>query len=304
MKQSALAVTVLSSVMLLGSHQQATSPATAPEHSGVIVFASDRDGDFELYRINPDGSDLKQLTDNQFNDSSPAWSPDGRQIAFSSDRNGGPAVFVMNHDGTSVKKIAANATPEVCRITWSPDGQRLAFDANVAGRLGIWCVAVDGSGAKRLIDQAMWPDWSPDGKTIVFNRGQLPQLWVMNADGSNPRMLLKDAGDMLPDLWAVWSPDGARILFTAVTGAARDDVGKQQMTYEVRTVSADGDDVRPVTKLNGMALCWSPDAKKIVVKEGSKKAPDLHIMTIGNEESTPLAVAKGSNVFADWTSRE
>ena len=269
----------------------------------MIVFASDRDGDSELYRINPDGSGLTQLTENEFDDTSPAWSPDGTRIAFVSDRDGEPGVYAMDADGTDVVRIAEGGGAEASRITWSPDGKRIAFDATIGSDLDIWVCNIDGSDLKKIAKDAMWPAWSPDGKTIAFNRGQLPQLGVMDSDGGNQRMLLKDPGDMFPDLGPIWSPDGKRILYTAVTGVARDDAGKQEMTYEIRSVSSAGDDVRPIMKLNGMALCWSPDGKKILLTKMSGEEIDLHILTIGEEQSSPLAAGKGKEIFASWTAR-
>jgi hypothetical protein len=74
-------IALLMSAGCFAGEQQATAPATAPapapSGAGVIVFSSDRDGDYELYRINPDGSGLAQLTDNALKDTAPAWSPDG-----------------------------------------------------------------------------------------------------------------------------------------------------------------------------------------------------------------------------------
>jgi Tol biopolymer transport system component len=208
----------------------------------------------------------------------------------------------MNADGTNVVRIAESGTDKGGRIAWSPDGQRIAFNLKVDRRLDIYVCNVDGSGRKRIAQDAMWPAWSPDGKTIAFNRGQLPQLWVMDADGGNPRMLLKDPGDAFPDLAPIWSPDGQRILYTAVTGVAHDDAGNREMTYEVRSVSAAGDDVRAITKLNGMALCWSPGGKKVLLTKMSGEEIDLHILTIGEEQSTPLAAGKGKETFASWAS--
>ena len=65
-----------------------------------IAFHSGRDRDWEIFVMNPDGSEVRQLTDNDGWDWSPAWSPDGKHIAFSSDRDGDREIFVMNADGT------------------------------------------------------------------------------------------------------------------------------------------------------------------------------------------------------------
>jgi hypothetical protein len=82
-----------------------------------------------------------------------------------------------------------------------------------------------------------------------------------------------------------------------------DDAGNRKMTYEVRSVSAAGDDVRAIaiTKLNGMALCWSPDGKKVLLTKMSGEDIDLHILTIGEAQSSPLAAGKGKENFASWT---
>ena len=66
---------------------------------------SQRDGNWEVYVINLDGSGLKQLTNNPANDGLPTWSPDGQHIAFASDRGGDWAIWVMQPDGTSQRRL-------------------------------------------------------------------------------------------------------------------------------------------------------------------------------------------------------
>ena len=72
------------------------------EPRGLIAFTSDRDGDWEIFEMNADGTEVRQLTDNNDGNFSPAWSPDGKRIAFTSDRYGDWEVFVMNADGSDV----------------------------------------------------------------------------------------------------------------------------------------------------------------------------------------------------------
>ena len=67
-----------------------------------IAFTSDRNGDYEIFVMNADGTDVRQLTNNYgTNDWCPSWSPDGGRIAFGSGRDGGSKIFVMNADGTN-----------------------------------------------------------------------------------------------------------------------------------------------------------------------------------------------------------
>ncbi len=72
------------------------------ESGDLIAFNSDRDGDWEIFVMNPDGTEVRQLTDNDDRDWLPAWSPDGKRIAFASGRDGDWEIFVMNADGTDV----------------------------------------------------------------------------------------------------------------------------------------------------------------------------------------------------------
>lgn len=79
---------------------------TAPAAYGNrIAFMSDRDGDWELYAVNADGSDLQQLTENSVHDGLPTWSPDGEAIAFVSDQGGRWAIWAISPDGSNRRKL-------------------------------------------------------------------------------------------------------------------------------------------------------------------------------------------------------
>ena len=75
--------------------------AVLSPHGNRIAFTSNRDGDYEIFVMDLDGTNLQQLTDNDDFDSSPAWSPDGSRITFMSDRNGDYEIFIMDADGTN-----------------------------------------------------------------------------------------------------------------------------------------------------------------------------------------------------------
>jgi eukaryotic-like serine/threonine-protein kinase len=98
---------------LLADDASAASPAGSPNGQSV-AFMSQRDGNWEVYRVNLDGTGLTRLTNNGANDGLPVWSPDGKSIAFVSNRDGGWAVWAMNADGSNQRRLFS--------LPGSPDG--------------------------------------------------------------------------------------------------------------------------------------------------------------------------------------
>ena len=86
----------------LTDHADDTAPTA---HGGKIAFMSNKDGNWEIYLINDDGSGLQRLTDNAANDGLPAWSPDGKTLAFVSNQGGAWAIWAMSPDGSNRRKL-------------------------------------------------------------------------------------------------------------------------------------------------------------------------------------------------------
>ncbi|MFQ6118135.1 MAG: TolB family protein, partial [Candidatus Bipolaricaulia bacterium] len=76
-------------------------------------------GQFDIYTMNPDGSDLRRLTSGTGNNEAPSWSPDGRHIAFSSDRSGIPQIYIMRADGSGQRPVTRLAGGGYAP-SWSP----------------------------------------------------------------------------------------------------------------------------------------------------------------------------------------
>ena len=188
------------------------SPAWSPDGSK-IAFGSSRDGGWDIYVINADGSGLRRLTSHDARDDSPAWSPDGTTIAFTSNRDGDFEIHVMNVDGSGVRRVTDHPA-EDGNPSWSPDGSKIAFTSDRDGGNEIYVINADGSDTRRLTnfpdpEEAIHPTWSPDGNFIAFNVvGVFHGVYVMTADGSGGVTRLTLGGGA-----PTWSPDGTRIVY-------------------------------------------------------------------------------------------
>ena len=89
------------------AQQPASTDASFSPDGSQILFAANHDGDLEIYVVGADGSDQRQLTDNNGQDFFPSWSPDGETIVFSSDRSGAVELYLMDADGGNQRPLMA-----------------------------------------------------------------------------------------------------------------------------------------------------------------------------------------------------
>lgn len=212
-----LVLAVVAVLLLRGIHPPQPPPYTAPRP---IAFVSDREGNADVYTVEPDGSNLQRLTKANVSDDQAVWSPDGTRIAFVSDRDGIPEIYIMDKTGANVKRITNTRTGGKWHA-WASDSTKLVFEWawDGASHRDIYTVRADGTAQTRLTDGMgiYWnASWSPDGKHIVFvvQRGDA-EIFTMNAQGDHWVALTdNEYWDQLP----TWSPDGSRIAFVTNRG--------------------------------------------------------------------------------------
>lgn len=182
-----------------------TSPTFSPDGRR-MAFAKAIDGNTEIYVAEGDGSRARRLTFGSAIDTNPAWSPSGNEIAFTSSRTGRPDVWVMDPEGTNLQRISTEGTYND-GAAWSPDGTKIAYASRRGGTFQIavtdrvtleTVLLTSGAGNKET------PTFSPDGRRIAYAHsvagagGKQTQIWVMDADGRNPRRLTEEGNNFYP----------------------------------------------------------------------------------------------------------
>ncbi|MXY43256.1 MAG: DUF5050 domain-containing protein, partial [Dehalococcoidia bacterium] len=246
--------------------QPYTKPTAQEADTGtpLIAFHSNRDGNWNIYVMNADGSDQTRLTEDPAADSWPNWSPDGRRIAFISPRDDPDPnddhpiweIYVMNADGSGQTRLT-NDSAWHSLPRWSPDGRRIAFQSYTDENWEIHVMNADGSDQRRLTDNLAWdgmPSWSPDSQRIAFHTtiDENAEIYVMNADGSDQANLTNDAAN---DWSPSWSPDGRRIAFHS----------HRDGNSEIYIMNADGSDQTRLTNnpARDIRPVWSSDGRSI-----------------------------------------
>jgi Tol biopolymer transport system component len=110
-----------------------------------IAFASDRDGDRDIYTMNPDGSRAANFTENGADDWLPSWSPAGGKIVFESRRDGNLEVYAMNANGTEETNLTKTPGSAEGQPVWSPEGSEVAFWSDRDGNPELYVMRADGS---------------------------------------------------------------------------------------------------------------------------------------------------------------
>ncbi len=187
----------------------------------------DFDPYLDIFEANPDGSDLRRLTDTPGYDAEGSYSPDGQSIVFCSNRNGPDnlELYIMDKDGKNVRQLTHAPGCYNGGPFFSPDGKRVIFrsDRKKKDHLQLYVINIDGTGERALTDDLNWVQWGPywykDSKHIVYaganhavaGRPNYDLYWMNVDTGKKVRLTYAPGADVLP----VFSPDGKRLMWTS-----------------------------------------------------------------------------------------
>jgi TolB protein len=187
----------------------------------------DFDPYLDIFEANPDGSELRRLTDAPGYDAEGSYSPDGKSIVFCSNRSGADnlELYIMDKDGKNVRQLTHAPGCYNGGPFFSPDGKRVVFrsDRKKKDHLQLYVINADGSGERALTDDLDWVQWGPywfkDGKHIVYaganhavaGRPNYDLYWMNIESGKKVRLTYAPGADVLP----VFSLDGKRLMWTS-----------------------------------------------------------------------------------------
>ncbi|HBU47533.1 MAG TPA: translocation protein TolB [Myxococcales bacterium] len=179
----------------------------------LIALTLSKDGNAEIYLISLKGDIVKRVTNHWGIDSSPTWSPDGKQLAFVSERGGTPQIYVSKVDGSELRRVTwkgdYNQTP-----AWSPRGDLIAFvGRDERNAFDIFTVATADGNVKRLTQAEgnnEEPTWAPNGRLIAFTstrgEGRTQRVWVMREDGRHATLVSGVKGRAFTPRWSPFLP--------------------------------------------------------------------------------------------------
>ncbi len=228
-------------------------PKPTHPHGGRIVFTCTR-GDFhQLCMIHRDGTGLIQITDMQASNYYPRFTRDGESLLFVSNRNGAFDLYLLDFGKRDILQIT------------------------------------------NKIGNVISPDYSPDGRRIVFaNRvGDNPTaIWMVNADGLNPRLVFTGAGDIVA---VAWSPNGEKIAYAMSVGMPQE--------YEIFIMDADGRNHQRLSQgLRGIggSLDWAPDGSHLLIYAGPFGDKNIFKLEVNTGEFVQLTRG-GNNAGASYS---
>jgi Tol biopolymer transport system component len=268
-----------------------------------VLFQTNRDGNYEIYSANANGTGQTDLTNTldsesafrNFGDTQPS-SLDGAKIAFVEDAHYGPTVNVMNANGSGQFSVVPGTAP-----SWSPNGARLLYDC----ASDVCVVNTDRSGQVNLTNRESSPDlfepayapdgWSPDGSLILLDGLHgTPGNWdvyTVRPDGTGLTAITSGQCDQTD---AKWSPDGSRIVFVRKCPGGAEDIW---------TMNPDGSGQAQLTSYTGLddEPTWSPDGSKIAFVSDRNGNHDIWTMSADGSNKLRLTSSAQPDDWPQWS---
>jgi TolB protein len=239
-----------------------TDPSWSPDGASLAFSRGPSYSEHDIWRMDADGGNAVQLTTDSAPEIRPSWSPDGSTIVFEA---GAKIVTISATDGSGRTVIGSGDAP-----SYSPNGNKIVYARYRSGYSDIFAMNADGTGVTNLTKtdtvSEFLPDWSPDGRSIVFQRSKGDHdLWTMRPDGSKQYLITRNSAF---DGYPSFSPDGTSLV------AVRDDA--------VVAMNASGSQARTLVPAIDVAA-FSTDWQPLPCTSTGTDGPDELTGTSGND---------------------
>ena len=296
-------------LMCVGVCQVFAKAPTTPK----ILFTSTRDGNYEIYTMNPDGSEQVPITQHPAVDYGAVWSPTGEKIIFVSDRNGRPDLYLMDPDGSNVRRIfRRKIVGQRTSPTWSPDGKRIAYMHDYwpdgGGTSGMYIATLGDQDEEFIIGQ-FYPAWSPDGTEIAYRASDLEGTWIAFIN-----VRTRKVEPLLPKKafrWETnpsWSAIGDKLIFTgnkhplpAILDRELHEAWRDK--YTVYIINRDGTGLKQLIPEDGQeawASTLSPDGGEVIYTQEINNQRQLFKIDVSSGVRTQLTHIGQRNIGGDW----
>lgn len=218
--------------------QAQTEPNWSPD-SKKIIFSMGRYPQRDMFIMNNDGKDVKQLTSTDSSEEYPTFSPDGKKILYCSNKNGYWELFIVDANGSNEQPLniisSAKADQGPSRPNWSPDGKQIIYPAFGNGPAKLFIAGANGKNAKPFNGiSGNYPCWSPDNDCIAYSDSIEQNIFIYTISTGKTAQLTKIApGEKISAMYPSWSKDGNYIFFVEnnnIFSIKKDGTEKKQLT--------------------------------------------------------------------------
>jgi TolB protein len=259
-----------------------------------IAFASNRTGNFEIWLMDWDGANQRQITRHNALSILPSWSADDQRMVYTSFARGTSDMYIISRLGGARTRVPTGLNLNTS-ATFSPVSNDIAFVGSVAGNPDIYLIKDDATNLRRLTSTnsiESTPEWSPNGRQISFTSGRsgTPQIYVMDAEGSSVRRISFES-EWNDD--ATWSPDGERIAYTSRVNGRFQIRIHNVITGENHIVAGERSNEQPT---------WSPDGKWLAFQSNRSGVWQVYRMRLDGSDIMQLTF-DGENKDPDWSKK-
>jgi len=200
----------------------------------------------QIWTMNLDGSDKKEVQTGVELNASPALSPDGSTIAFAGSSKGNTDIYTIGANGGSLRRLTTSRALEASPA-WSPTGRQILYTSDLTGNPQIYVMDAEGTGSRRVTFAGNWNDeatFSPDGSHIAFacrNEGDF-NICVMDFSTGQTVQVTGEGSNGHP----TWSPDGEKIVYSSRRSGSTQIYSMDATGQNKRQLTQGGNHTQPV----------------------------------------------------------